>query len=82
MSEVHSISTPLYKMIKLNASPDSTGPTIEVPYAKAIGSLMYVSLSMWHHLAFAIQHLSQLIMTYGTEHYCDQTCTKVSKGIM
>ena len=44
-------------------------PTIEVPYAKAISSLMYVALSTQPNLAFAIQHLSQFITTYGAEHW-------------
>ena len=69
MSDVHPVSTPLHKMIKLNSSPDLTGPMTEVPYAKAIGSLMYVALSTWPDLAFAVQHLSQFIMSYGAEHW-------------
>ena len=69
MSDAHPVSTPLHKTIKLNSSLDSMGPTIEVPYAKAIGSLMYVALSTQPDLAFAIQHLSQFITTYGAEHW-------------
>ena len=69
MSNAHPVSTPLHKTIKLNSSLDSTGPTIEVPYAKAIGSLMYAALSTRPDLAFAIQHLSQFITTYGAEHW-------------
>ena len=57
MSNVHPVSTLLHKMIKLNSLPDSTGPMTEVPYTKAIGSLMYVALSTWPDLAFAVQHL-------------------------
>ena len=68
MSDMHPVSMPLHKMIKLNSSPDSTGPTTEVPYAKVISSLMYAALSTWPNLAFAIQHLSQFIITYGAEH--------------
>ena len=69
MSNTHPVSTPLHKMIKLNSSLDSTGPMTEVPYAKAIGSLMYVALSTQPNLAFAVQHLSQFIMSYGVEHW-------------
>ena len=58
MSNMHPVSTPLHKMIRLNSSPDSTGPMTEVPYAKVISSLMYVALSTWPNLAFAIQHPS------------------------
>ena len=45
------------------------GPMTEVPYAKVIGSLMYVALSTWPNLAFAIQHLSQFITSYRVEHW-------------
>ena len=69
MSDAHPGSMPLHKMIKLNSSSDSTGPTTEVPYAKAIGSLMYAALSTQPNLAFAIQHLSQFITSYGAEHW-------------
>ena len=69
MSDAHPVSMPLHKMIKLNSSLDLTDPTIEVPYAKVIGSLMYVALSTQPNLAFAIQHLSQFITTYGAEHW-------------
>ena len=71
MSNVHSVSMPLHKTIKLNSSLDLTGPMTEVPYTKAIGSLMYVTLSTWPDLAFAIQHLSQFIMSYGAEHWTE-----------
>ena len=69
MSDMHPVSTPLHKMIMLNSSLDLMGPTTEVPYAKAISSLMYVALSTQPNLAFAIQHLSQFIMSYGVEHW-------------
>ena len=69
MSNTHPVSTPLHKMIKLNSSPDSMGPMTEVPYTKVIGSLMYAALSTWPDLAFAIQHLSQFITSYGAEHW-------------
>ena len=69
MSTAHPVSTPLHKMIKLNSSLDLMGPTIEVPYAKAIGSLMYAALSTRPDLAFAVQHLSQFITTYRVEHW-------------
>ena len=69
MSDAHPVSMSLHKTIKLNSLPDSTGPTTEVPYVKAIGSLMYVALSTRPNLAFAIQHLSQFIMSYGAEHW-------------
>ena len=69
MSDVHPVSMPLHKMIKLNSSPDLMAPTIEVPYAKVIGSLMHVALSTRPDLAFAIQHLSQFITSYRAEHW-------------
>ena len=69
MTEAHLASTPLHKMIKLNIPVDLTGPTIDVPYAKAISSLPYVALSTWPNLAFTIQHLSQFITSYGAEQW-------------
>ena len=54
MSDAHPVSTLLHKTIKLNSSPDSMGPTTEVPYAKVISSLMYVALSTRPDVAFAI----------------------------
>ena len=69
MSDMHPVSMPLHKTIKLNSSLDSMGPTTGVPYAKVIGSLMYAALSIWPDLAFAVQHLSQFITSYRVEHW-------------
>ena len=69
MSNAHPVSMLLHKTIKLNSSLDLTGPTIEVPYTKVIGSLMYAALSTQPNLAFAIQHLSQFITSYRAEHW-------------
>ena len=69
MSDMHSVSTPLHKTIKLSSSLDSMGPMTEVPYAKVIGSLMYAALNTWPNLAFAVQHLSQYITSYRAEHW-------------
>ena len=69
MSDTHPVSTLLHKMIKLNSSLDLMGPMTEVPYTKVIGSLMYAALSTQPDLAFAIQHISQFIMSYRVEHW-------------
>jgi hypothetical protein len=69
MSKAHLVSTPLHKAMKLTGPLDQSGPSTEVPYAKAIGSLMYAALSSRPDLAFTVQHLSQFTTTYGLEHW-------------
>ena len=70
MQDVNPILMPLSKSVKLMVPIESTnGPTIDVPYAKAISSLMYVALGTQPDLAFAVQHLSQFTMSYGPEHW-------------
>ena len=66
MQDTNSVSIPLNKSVKLTSNSKST---LDVPYAKAIGSLMYAALSTWPDLAFAIQHLSQFTTTFGPEHW-------------
>ena len=45
MQDANFISAPLNKMVKLTIPAGSKdGPTINVPYAKAIGSIMYAVL--------------------------------------
>ena len=57
-------------MVKLTVPTGSTtGPTIDAPYAKAIGSLMYAALRTRPDLAFAVQHLSQFTTLYRPEHW-------------
>ena len=57
-------------MVKLTVPTGSKdGPTIDVPYAKAIGSIMYAALGTRPNIAFAIQHLSQFTTSYGPEHW-------------
>ena len=70
MQNSNSVSTPLSKTVKLTVPIQSTsGPTIDAPYAKAIGSIMYLALGSRPDLAFAIQHLSQFTTSYGPEHW-------------
>ena len=40
-----------------------------MPYAKAIGSLMYAALQTWLDIAFAVQHLSQYTSNPAQEHW-------------
>ena len=59
MQDLNPVSMPLSKTVKLTVPTGSTtGPTIDAPYAKAIGSLMYAALGTQPDLAFAVQHLS------------------------
>ena len=40
-----------------------------MPYAKAIGSLMYAALQTWPDIAFAVQHLGQYTSNPAQEHW-------------
>jgi hypothetical protein len=55
--------------MKLTAPLYQSGLSTEVPYAKAIRSLMYVALRTRPDLAFTVQHLSQPTTTYRPEHW-------------
>ena len=64
MQDANPILTPLNKMVKLTIPTGSKdGPTIDIPYAKAIRSIMYAMLGTQPDIVFAIQHLSQFTMT-------------------
>ena len=70
MQDANFISAPLNKMVKLTIPAGSTdGPTIDVPYAKAIRFIMYTALRTRPDIAFAIQHLSQFTISYRPEHW-------------
>ena len=47
----------------------SNEPTINVPYAKPIESLMWTAMGIQPDLAFAIQHLSQFMTSFGPENW-------------
>ena len=70
IQDANPILTPLNTMAKLTVPTGSKdGPTIDVPYAKAIRSIMYAVLGTQPDIAFAIQHLSQFTTSYGLEHW-------------
>lgn len=70
MQDANPVSTPLSKSVKLVIPTElASAPTIDAPYAKAIGSLMYAALGTRPDLAFAVQHLSQFTTSYGAEHW-------------
>ena len=70
MQDVNPISTPLNKTVNLTVPTESKdGPTINLPYAKAIRSIMYAALRTRSDIAFAIQQLSQFTTSYGLEHW-------------
>src|SRR6266481_8785273 len=60
MAEVNPVSTPLPKNIKLDDIQAQTEDP-SMPYAKAIGSLMYAAIQRQPDIAFVVQHLSQYI---------------------
>jgi hypothetical protein len=70
MQDAKPVSTPLNRNTKLIVPTRSKHtPTIDAPYAKAIGSLMYEALGTRPDIAFAIQPLSQFTTSYGNEHW-------------
>ena len=70
MQDSNSVSALLSKTIKLTVPIQSTNnPTINAPYAKATGSIMYLALGSQPNLAFVVQHLSQFTTAYGLEHW-------------
>src|SRR6266481_2244671 len=58
MAEANPVSTPLPKNIKLDDIQAQTKDP-SMPYAKAIGSLMYTAIQTRPDIAFVVQHLSQ-----------------------
>ena len=66
MQDANPVSTLLNKSVKLTPN---IKPIIDVPYVKAIGSLMYVALGTRPDLAFTIQHLSQFTMSFRPEQW-------------
>src|SRR6266481_9132046 len=68
MAEANLVSTPLPKNIKLDDIQAQTEDP-SMPYAKAIGSLMYVAIQTRPDIAFAVQHLSQYTSHPAQEHW-------------
>ena len=70
MMEANPVSMPLSKTMELVIPIGSNNtPTIDVPYVKAIGLLMYAALRTRPDIAFTVQHLSQFTMSYSQEHW-------------
>jgi len=72
MVDANPVTTPLPKNIKLNdieAPPDDQTADTYVPYAKAIGSLMYAAIQTRPDIAFAVQNLSQYTSQPAPEHW-------------
>ena len=70
MHPTNPVSMLLNKMVTLTVPTGSKdGPTIDIPYAKAIESIMYAALGTQPDIAFAIQYLSQFTTSYGLEHW-------------
>ena len=68
MAEAKLVTTPLPKNIKLD-NVDTRAEDPKMPYAKAIGSLMYAALQTRPDIAFAVQHLSQYTSNPAQEHW-------------
>ena len=68
MHHANPVTTPLSKNVKLT-TPNEPTKLLNVPYAQAMGSIMYAALGSRPDLAFTIQHLSQFTTNHGTEHW-------------
>ena len=68
MANVNPVLTPLSKSIKLeDIKAQAEDPTM--PYAKAIGYLMYAAIQTWPDISFMVQHLSQYTTNLMQEHW-------------
>ena len=68
MADANLVSTPLSKSIKLEDTKEQADdPTM--PYAKAIGSLMYAAIQTRPDISFTVQHLSQYTTNLTQEHW-------------
>ena len=73
MADANPVLTPLSKSIKLEDTKEQANdPTM--PYAKAIGSLMYAAIQTRPDISFAVQHLSQYTTSPTQEHWTTVKC--------
>ena len=68
MAKAKPVTMPLPKNIKLD-NIDTRAEDPNMPYAKGIGSLMYVALQTRPDIAFAVQHLSQYTSNPAQKHW-------------
>ena len=68
MTDANPVSTPLYESVKLEDTKEQVDdPTM--PYAKAIGSLMYAAIQTRLDISFTVQHLSQYTTNPTQDHW-------------
>ena len=68
MHHTNPVTTPLSKNVKLT-TPNEPTKSLNIPYAQAMGSIMYAALGSRPDLTFTIQHLSQFTTNHRTEHW-------------
>ena len=68
MADCNAVSTPLDPNIKLVPLPENEAPA-DVPYAAAVGSLMYAAVGTRPDIAFAVQTLSQFSSRPSNTHW-------------
>ena len=70
MQDANPVLTPFSGTVKFTVLHEKTSsPKIDIPYIKAIGSLMYAALGIRPDLAFTVQHLSQFTISHGQKHW-------------
>jgi len=74
MAEVRPVTTPLAGHFKLSSkqypqSPEEEEEMFRVPYARAVGSLMYAMVCTRPDLAYAVRIVSQFISNLGKKYW-------------
>lgn len=67
MQDAHPINTLLDPNVKLTPLPESDTPA-DIPYAVAIGSLVYVAVGTYSDISFSVQALSQFMTCLSNLH--------------
>ena len=69
MQDSHPVHTPLDPNVKLTLTPSDQDPLTDIPYATAIGSLMYAAVATRPDISFAVQTLSQFTSRPSQAHW-------------
>ena len=74
MEKAYPVSTPLEPGVQLSKSmsPKDDEEKVKMgkkPYQMIVSSLMYVAITMWPDISFAVQQLSQFSLNPGCQHW-------------
>jgi hypothetical protein len=74
MADSNPVMVPIEPNMHLVRSPNNSMPSLNVPYQKAVSSLMYATYSTHPDIAYAIQTLSQFNENPQTSHWAALKC--------